>query len=801
DGGVPRDAAGPDTGVAPAGPDAGPADAAPPSDGGAPDGAPPTADPGEPPEPAPAPEPVPPGDLELDAEDLELDADDPDLAPSEEDVAPVFEDDETFELDELAITASPEEWFRTGGAVTRIDEEILETFEQDNPNSVLLQAPGVYVRSEDGYGLRPNIGIRGASPERSKKITLMEDGVLFAPAPYAAPAAYFFPLMTRMVGVDVFKGPSSIKYGPHTVGGAIDLSTREVPDEPGGAVDLALGNYYYRKAHLHYGARNEWGGILFEGVYLGTDGYKTIDLADDDTGFDKYEGMLKAFVHTDLDRRVYHRVDFKLEGSREVSDETYLGLTDGDFAQDPNRRYAASQRDRMEWWRTLAQVRYTLGVGADFELVTTLYRQDFDRSWRKLNRFEAEKSGDPSESLLGILRNPQGTSEREFYEVLTGQRDTLSNRERLLVGTNARRFVSEGIQTVARYGFQTGEAVHKLEAGLRFHHDQIDRDHTERPFAMTNGSLVPVGDDDSVLDNFGLAHAFAGHLAYGVTWKGLTLTPGFRTEVIRTELRQGGSSTEATRVAPLAGLGAHYALTDDLGVLAGVHMGFSPVAPGTDEAIEPEKSVNYEAGVRYVRPGGTLLEAIGFVSDYSNLLGTCTFSGSCPADRIGQQFNLGAVLVYGAEAAAAHRFELEDAGLAFPLRAAYTITASRFDNDLLSADPLYGDVKEGDPLPYVPMHQLSLRAGVEMDAWGVNLLGTYVGAMEEQASETGLLGQAQTDAYFMLDAEAHYRVVEDGKLYVQLRNVTGTAPIVSRRPFGARPINPFLLMAGYKHEL
>ena len=106
-------------------------------------------------------------------------------------------------------------------------------------------------------GLRPNIGIRGGNPDRSKKLTLMEDGVLFGPAPYSAPAAYYFPLITRMVGVKVIKGPSAIAFGPQTVGGAIDFITRSIPVAPSGGVDLGLGQYGYTKAHAHFGVSNE----------------------------------------------------------------------------------------------------------------------------------------------------------------------------------------------------------------------------------------------------------------------------------------------------------------------------------------------------------------------------------------------------------------------------------------------------------------------------------------------------------------------------------------------------------------
>jgi len=157
---------------------------------------------------------------------------------------------------------------RTPGSAHVIGRKQLERFEYDDSQAILLQVPGVYVRQEDGIGLRPNIGIRGVSPDRSKKLTLMEDGILFGPAPYSAPAAYFFPLMTRMGQVQVIKGPSAIAHGPQTVGGAIDFISRPIPTETSGGLDLGLGDFGYSKAHGHFGSSDGQTGFLLEGVRL-----------------------------------------------------------------------------------------------------------------------------------------------------------------------------------------------------------------------------------------------------------------------------------------------------------------------------------------------------------------------------------------------------------------------------------------------------------------------------------------------------------------------------------------------------
>lgn len=67
---------------------------------------------------------------------------------------------------------------RTAGSAHLLKPRDLARMRYDNVESVVKSVPGVYARGEDGFGLRPNIGIRGTAPDRSKKVTLMEDGIL-----------------------------------------------------------------------------------------------------------------------------------------------------------------------------------------------------------------------------------------------------------------------------------------------------------------------------------------------------------------------------------------------------------------------------------------------------------------------------------------------------------------------------------------------------------------------------------------------------------------------------------------------
>ena len=235
---------------------------------------------------------------------------------------------------------------RTGSAYFLSPKE-LKKFSFTDVNRALRSVPGVNIYEEDGFGLRPNISLRGTSPERSAKITIMEDGILIAPAPYSASSAYYFPTIARMQAVEVLKGSSQIQYGPFTTGGAINMISNQIPDSFGGSVKASYGSFNSSQLHAIIGDNNKAFGYSVEYLNYGSDGFKKL-LNDKNTGFNKNDIVAKFRMNIFPNAAIKQSLEAKVQYSDEVSNETYLGLTDEDFGVDPFKRYAGSSNDLMK---------------------------------------------------------------------------------------------------------------------------------------------------------------------------------------------------------------------------------------------------------------------------------------------------------------------------------------------------------------------------------------------------------------------------------------------------------------------
>lgn len=682
---------------------------------------------------------------------------------------------------------------RVAGSAHAIREEQLAMQEHDDVQRVVAQVPGVYVRNEDGFGLRPNIGLRGAASDRSAKVTLMQDGVLFAPAPYSDPQAYYFPLTTRMVGIEVFKGPASIRFGPSTVGGAIDLLSRPVPEEGWkGGLDLGLGTYRTGKAHGFAGWGGEWFAGQAELVHLESTGFKHLP-GGQDTGFAKNEGRLTLQARLPAPTGAKQRLTAMGGYADERSNETYTGVSDSDFAKDPLGRYAATQNDQMNWKRSEFELRHLLAFESGLRLETVAYRHDLHRTWFKLDGLGA---GVP---LPDVLADGERSGLGSLLEVLRGTRDTSGPDDTLLFLNNDRHFVAQGVQSALRLKLDTGPIRHELELGARAHHDEVNRVHTLTTWAMQRGTPVrDTAPSEIEIDNLGYTRALALHLHDELSFGSVALVPGLRFERISTAFfdnRSGFHQAQVQNVV-LPGIGIVGEPLAGLVLLGGVHQGFSAVSPGQPVGTLPEKSWSYEAGARFRRKQ-LRAELIGFVNDYFNLTGQCSLSQGCSEQLVGRQFNGGKVLVAGFEAAAGWSHLLPH-GVTVSVDGNYTLTTSRFRSSFESDAPQFGSVKEGDALPYVPVHQGSARLG---GAWWrlrgeLSLLGTS--EMREVAGQGAIPEAVRIPPSALLDFAAHLATGESHEAYVTLHNLTNQTPLASRKPYGARPIAPFSAMVGWK---
>jgi len=698
------------------------------------------------------------------------------------------------------------------GSGEYIPSVTLGRLNQSNINSVLRMVPGINIRDEEGFGLRPNIGLRGTSVNRSAKITLMEDGILAAPAPYTDPSAYYFPTFTRMYAVEVLKGSSQIMYGPYTIGGAVNLLSTPIPDSFRGLAQASHGSFGTNQYRIWLGDSRQTLDYVFEVNGFSSQGFKELD-GGVNTGFVRRDIMGKIRWHSAPETRIQQSLTLKILNASETANETYLGLTFEDFKKNPNRRYAATQEDVLDLRHRSTSLTHVVQPIQGLNIQTTAYYTHTFRDWARVNTIGGQ-------SINAILADP--ATQSLPYQIMTGAADGNIDHQ-----SAARTYHTAGVQLKAGYVFTTHRLAHSLQVGFRYHTDEADRYATRSAYLMSGGvmSIVTAGIRGNQENQVRHARAQAAFAQYHMRLHKLKVSPGIRFEHIRFRLKNYGTSDNARRgeslqhaendvMIFLPGIGITYDVIHSLTGFAGIHKGFSP--PGMP-ALNPEAgqakvetALNYEVGL-HLSKASWRGQITGFLNDYDNILGSDNVSGG--GFGTGDIFNAGNAVVKGLECSIGldvlELMHHRASALKLPVQFAYTYTHATFRETFRNAGGDWGSgiIQAGDFMPFITPHLLSITISAEHNRWNMSMNARYVGLTRTRPGKgtTRIPSEAVSfqdvnaiGAYLIVDGSCNYECAKNITAFGTVSNLTNNRNIVANLPNGYRPNIPLSFNAGLK---
>ena len=697
-------------------------------------------------------------------------------------------------VESVTIIGSKDDLKNLAGSGAVVSNEDLQKAMDTDIQKILTAVPGIYMRTEEGYGLRPNISIRGTAIERSAKVTVMEDGVLVAPSPYTSSSAYYFPTTGRIHAVEVLKGPAVVSQGPQTIGGAINLISTPIPEVNSGKFVQEIGQNGMARTHAYYGASQGNFGALVEVHEHSSDGFDSIANVGGDTGFDKSDLMIKARYSSGNHSLTFKRVDID-----ENSDQSYVGLTQSSFKSNPRVRYGATAYDEMMNDGEQTSLTY-VGDFDNFDVVFTSWQNDYHRDWFKVSDFNNDKEHGEQDDINELISSANNGS-ANAQAILDGELPVEIEYKH-----NNRYYTNEGYQ----FTVSSEIGIHALTFGYRDMEDSESRIQAhEYSDQAADGSLSPLygyvglsGSNNRLRESSATSYYLEDTMDFGK----LALTVGFRSEEYDQRHRRwgegAGPNLTAVRVTSVrdtfaendhntSSFGATYDLSDTTTLVAGFHEGMTPMF-----GADPEEADNMELGVRYSE-GTTNIEVFYFASDYSRLAAECTLvsGASCDADE-SAVFSGGEAEVSGLEFSGSWMLQ-GDNGVMYPISVNYTSTDATFKNS--SDSDYFGTVAAGDDLPYIPDSQSSIIVGfINDNGLSGNARLVNVGSSCSLAA-CGTYNEIEESSY--LDLNLRKALNDSMSVYLIVENTLDSEDLISRAPSeGARSQKPRTMKVGFSYN-
>ncbi|MDD2764302.1 MAG: TonB-dependent receptor [Opitutaceae bacterium] len=604
-----------------------------------------------------------------------------------------------------------------GKKTTILDFDSFPRITGNNYRQALAQAPGL-VLSEETSPL-VSIGYRGLDPHRAQFTQVLKDGIPIHADQFGYPEAYYTPPLDTVDRIEFARGGAALMYGPQP-GGALNYVTHRPRMDRSFSMStlhtFGSDDYYSTFSYLD----GTVGRVGYYGYYnqRQSDGIRSAN--------SEYE--LSAWLgRVVLDGGTSSRWILTLETYDEEHGEPG-GLT---FASGANTVNYSLSRE--------APSRFFDRFNLDRKAASLVWERDFARG-----TFVARAWG------IDYLRASRRQGGGGFGTLPAGTAAGTNTIER-------QQFTTLGAEACVRFDWGAGNR-HVFTAGAQSYRTDSPRTDSRGAAPDATAGAVQTKSQRDIT----YLPVFAENL---FRLGSLSITPGFRLETIRQDVRElvNVAKTSAGRAlaarddsqsVPLFGLAVAYDLPAKAQLYANISQSYRPmiftqaVPNGATNVVnndlEEGRAIQYEVGCRAQPAAGLVFDASVFQLDFDNQIGNLALPGG-----LSTVANVGRAVHRGIEAGA--QYDL------FRLVGGSPKGALNLYANILLLDAEFKEGATAGKTPqYAPDHVV--RAGliyVRSDSLKLGLTGTL---SADSFADDGNTAQRFVPAYAVWDLTAEWRV-------------------------------------------
>lgn len=484
-----------------------------------------------------------------------------------------------------------------GKKATSLNLQALPQVQANNYSQAFAMTPGLLTAEESTPLV--SLGYRGiGSPDRAQYMMMLQDGIPIAADPQGYPESYWTPPLESTQRIDFVRGGASLLYGPQPAGAINYVSLMPRTDRL-----IGLHTKHIFGSNNLYSTFNSIDGSAGRWSWFGWFNYRSGDgFRSSNSDFQVIAGRLKLIYQQATDTRWIFSLDAGSDRHGEPG-----GLTGAAYAS--NRNQTVRLFDRFNLTRVVASAELQHKFSEKTELSVKTWAGAYDR-WSR--------------------RQTGG------FGTVTALTNAIQHQQ----------FYNWGIEPRIRHDYELWGGNHSLAAGMQFymcHSPRIDAAGASPTDSV--GNITTDAQRDVIYGSLFLENKF--------TFGRLTLTPGFRMEMINQDMTVKNLGVPTTQrdnskfdKQPLFGLGLSYDLGSHTAVYANVSQSYRattfgqsliPAAGGSASDVAPSQGWSYEIGIHgNPRPWFTY-DSSFFLIDLDDKIGTAGVN----IQSVGRSINYG----------------------------------------------------------------------------------------------------------------------------------------------------------------